>query len=337
MLEADVIKELGRYGGWLEEREAVELRPRTLDPGSEQIGPVSPEHLVRRRPRWILAAAAVALVGLIGAGWVAGRSGSSSSETLATDPTGPLFVLPQEGSEFTIESASVATDLPPTLFAEIVIFGEITDGVIGDLSSARATRQLPKLAPRDSWVEIETSIGPAQRSTAEIWTVLARQSGDWWVVVQTGAGRLDEAVTVLEGIGVTAEGAIEVGPELTDRLIERVSMDPEQVITSTFAEVAQGVGAATFAVETATAPSPLIPAGSFEGEIRETTVRGLPAWHLSRIDADGEWNGLTWLASPNRIVAVSGTASIDQVRLLAESLRPVDEDTWRQQTGNQTD
>lgn len=342
MLEAEVIDQLSRYGEWVERHEGVELRPKSGDLIGEQMETTTGQSEViehRNSPR-VLIAAVVAIVGLVGVAWAANQSGSSSTAFLAADPPGALFVLPDEAMEYSLTNGSVevftVTDVPE----EVVIFGSSDQGVFRELQSASLTTAKPLVPPRAEWIDVETAVGVAQQSSFDIWTRVTLQLSDWWITVTTGPDRLAEAIRVLEGVTVTTQGSIRVSEDLTGEVIERVTPTSGSDQTSTYADATSKASKGqSIAVETATAPTPLNPVAVIGGELSEAEVQGLPAWRITRDDGagEGEWNGLAWLASPNRIVAVSGHAPIAEIRLLAESLRPVEEDRWRAATGAEAD
>ncbi len=341
----ELIDQLGRYGAWLEDDQGFDVRPPT---GSSAESPGQPEdpdegsivELVARRPDrglMIPIAAALLLVGLIGAGVFMARGGGGATVSLAADPPGPLFVLPEDGAGYSLRSASVETVAEPPSFEELVILGRRDGGRVVDVMSVSVASDRPQ-TQFDDWVEVETAVGVAERSASdELWTFVTRRTDRWWVTVTSGPGRVDEAVRILEQVAVTSDGMIEIGPDLSDRLIERIAPVDTSELFATYAVVDTPTHEDGIVIETGDATSPLLGAALLQGELIETAVQGLPGWRLTAGTGEGQWNALAWSASPNRIVAVSGTVSVEELTAVAESLRQVDEETWRGATGEVLD
>ncbi len=66
--------------------------------------------------------------------------------------------------------------------------------------------------------------------------------------------------------------------------------------TSTYLDVASTLttDGQSITVETATSPSPLLGAGALGGQLSATRIKGAEGWTITRLDADGEWNGIAW-------------------------------------------
>lgn len=339
MSEPDVIEQLSRYGAWVERHENVELRPvvtLTLD-DPPTAAPTELTIAKRGVSSTILAAAVVAVLGLVGAGWLAGLSGSDPTASLAADPPGPLFVLPDEDSGLSIATGWAETFAPLDTVVEVAILGRTDGDTVNDVMVVAAATDQPQ--PVDGWEEVQTPTGVViHQLDMEAWTAVARQSGRWWIQVMAGPDRFTEAVELLDRAAIGPEGGIDLPDDETDRILERISAPPGNELTATYLRVeAPTVGGSDIEVETASSPTALIIPGVLGAQLTATTVQGLPAWNIVRVDDDGEWNVLAWRATANRIVAVSGHAPIENVRVVAESLRAVPEEQWRAETGRVPD
>ncbi len=275
--------------------------------------------------------AVVGLIGLIGVGWLISRSGSTAVTSFAEDPSGSMFVLPDEASGYALTNGQLIVDPSVEPPDEIVVLGTRNGVEIQDLSTVRSTVEEP--AVLEPWTEIETEAGLVRYSVSpHLGAVATRFSNGRWLTVRSAAADLDRALAILADTTVGSDGGIELGSETLARLVERVSFEPSTEVLSTYAEVVSSEPTLDpIVVETGAAPSPLI--AVVGGSVTETMVHGLPAWTMVRsADGGATWVGLAWSVSPNRIVAVSGLSAED-VRAVAESLRPVTEAEWRTQTG----
>ena len=150
--------------------------------------------------------------------------------------------------------------------------------------------------------------------------------------------RVDYASTILDSMTIDGSGSASIDTDGLVEVIEAAAFDDGTDYTSTYFEVASEltIDGEGIVVETATSPSPLLGAGALGGELSATRVQGAEGWKLTRLDADGEWNGIAWQATPNRIIAVSGHAPRDIIQELAESLTIVSEDDWKTALPNHT-
>ena len=284
----------------------------------------------RRRSLRIAAVAAVVLVlGLATAYLSRGPDSQIVTAYLADDPPGPIYVVPQDGSGFTLTNGHAETSVKSDAWPiEVVVLGTRSGGAIRDMTLIMST-----VARRDfpgGWTDIDTPEGPAHRAeVTDHMIVVSRQHGEFWLTVWTGPNRLSDAIEVLNSSGVTVGGRLKLSGELSDLVVDRVMIGGLTEITTTYAEVSSDpVAVSPIVIETITAPSPLVSVAVLGSEISETTIQGQSGWRITRPDPEGEWNGITWQASPNRSVAVSGQAPIGEITEVANALHIVDEETW---------
>ena len=107
-----------------------------------------------------------------------------------------------------------------------------------------------------------------------------------------------------------------------------------------FTETATGTGYDTYLelddgiiVETASVAEPLSTPMHDADTLTAVVIHGTHGWHSTRNGPDGQWNGIVWMATPSRMIAVSGTAPLDAVLDAATSLNTVTEQEWVATTG----
>jgi hypothetical protein len=158
---------------------------------------------------------------------------------------------------------------------------------------------------------------------------VAQQRGEQWLLITT-LNDEQAALDTLDVVIVDDAGDIVVDTDAAGLvIIDDHPSPPGGDGYGTYFEATTSDGARVV-VETATASSPLWPAASVATRIEPTELDGARAWTASRTDDNGEWNGLVWSATPNRIVAVSGEATPEEIRRLAESLLVVEKAAWQQ-------
>ncbi|MEM9132259.1 MAG: hypothetical protein AAGE88_07970 [Actinomycetota bacterium] len=334
MSEQDVKDQLSRYGDWLKQSYALELVPPDRPDVVERIA--SPW---RRRIRPVaLAAAAVLAVVAVPAMVLQGEPAGLVVAAAPHDPTEPLYVLVEPQEAATVRNASVAEagDHDVGLAGEIIVVGRVAeDETYVDLATIWVDGPTPQLDAASRPLDLAS--GPAE-VWDDVFTVVVQDRGGTTIRVMADGGRADYAATILDSTTIDSSGSAAVDTSGPIDVIEASTFGESPTHTTTYFEVASEVttDGGPLVVETATLPSPLLGAGVFGGELSATRVRDVRGWRLTRLDADGEWNGVAWQATPSHVIAVSGHAPYAVVRELAESLTIVTEDTWKAALPNHT-
>ena len=133
--------------------------------------------------------------------------------------------------------------------------------------------------------------------------------------------------------GLAEEGPAVVAPDgtlsLDDAGLTILTMQnstPTALVTASF-QTSRGI-----TVETATATSPFLITDT-PSRVEPTTVRGRSGWILTHADPDGNTRiELSWMETTDRSVRISGDATADEFRAVAEDLSTVDYLTWTQRT-----
>lgn len=346
-MSTDLDDQVVAYGRWLERQCATQLhRPvggaleqridNRVDRVNAEMGSAGPSEPSPRHGR-LLAAAAVVLVvaGVLGLVAVT-RSTPTPSVPLndsvgINDPEGALFVLPNPIDAYQLANGSWSTsrqdaNAPVETFAPNGVLLGVADG--SGYTRLRSV-SIYGTSPVDAtWEQVDTPTGPAFVSS-EPGVAVAQQRGDQWLLVTTQTDE-QQALDMLDVVTIDDAGGIVVDAKAAGLVV--IDDYPPQTgygAFGTYFETTTPDGAPV-TVETATSPTPLFPAASVADRIEPTEIDGARAWTATRADSDGEWNGLVWSATPNRIVAVSGQTTPAEIRRLAESLQVVEQATWQQ-------
>jgi hypothetical protein len=348
-MPADLENQLVIYGSWLEQQCATPLRPRAVL-GSEHPTSFGDEQAAldmerkgagERRPRrrMLLTAAAVGVlvvagvVGLVAVNREPAVPTVPLNDSVAViDPPGALFVLPAPVDDYQLANGNVSTSRPdPQAPAETFEPNGLLVGVVdADGYTALRSVSIYQASPieRGDWTQVDTPTGPAF-TTSEPFVAVAQQRNREWLLIRTPTDE-QSALELLNFVTVDDTGDIAVDAQAPGLVVIDEHPPPtDGVDHQTLFEATTPDGAAT-TVETATSATPMFPAASVADRIEPTQIDGAKAWIATRTDSDGEWNGLIWNATPNRVVAVSGHASIAEIRRLAESLEIVEQTTWQQ-------
>jgi hypothetical protein len=275
------------------------------------------------------------LAALMLARWSVSRVIVSSEQMVAAespeDPPGPLFVLPTSFDTTQLENASIFSDHEATAPGHVLVVGSIAADsynrlaliVVGDRHGSLDDQSRP----------IELAAGSGELSEGFV-TVVGRQLGEDWVNVIAGPDEATYVIDLMNRLTLDNEGLVGLDPGDGQRVLESVVADDNLEATSTYYEITIYGLNEPEVVETATARTPLIGAAATGGSVKP--AQGVGSWELTRTDPDGQWNGLAWQATPNRIVAVSGDAHRDEIRTVAQSLQIVDQETWQESLPNFT-
>lgn len=361
MSEQDVKEQLGQYGDWLQQAHGLDLAPSDaglapsgldLAPSGLDLAPSGDVELLiepaappsRNRSHQIVLVAAV-LVILAGAAIVL-RSAPSELQVASAphDPVGPLYVLPEPLPSEPMLSETLPSPLLHN--AQVTEDGEpvLNAGseflIVGTPSGAGAFTDLARIQigkPPDQFpgelTPLDLASGPAQVFENSFITFVIQDRAGTTIVVRTQGDRVEYASTILDSVTIDSAGSATVETNGAIEVISTVKIQDGALPGSTFtsfdlaSEMTTDGG--SLAIETATSPSPLLGVGGLGSRVSATGVRGVEAWAITRPSADGEWHGITWQATPNRMIAVSGHASLDVIQAVAESLVIVSEDDWK--------
>ena len=347
-MSTDLDKQVVAYGRWLERQCATPLRRTTQNPPRPRVNgradrvhdempilkPPSPN---AQRRRWLAAAASVVvLAGVLGLLSVT-RSTSTppaplNDSVISNDPVGALFVLPDPTDAYPLANGYSSTsrqdpNAPVETFTPNgVLLGVADQTGYTDLRSV----SVYETSPVDTeWEQVDTSTGPAFVSVSRPDIGVAQQRGNQWLVITT-LNDEQMALDMLDVVTIDDAGGIVVDADAAGLvLIDNYPSPTGGDGYGTYFEATASDGA-LIVVETATASSPLFPAASVATRIEPTQIDGARAWTASRTDDNGEWNGFVWSATPNRIVAISGETTPEEIRRLAESLLVVEQAAWQQ-------
>lgn len=280
----------------------------------------------RRRRVWMPAVAAAAVV-LVGSGAliVIANVGDDPERTVSqqpADPPGPLYVLP-EGLEGWVASNGYASS------GDVV--GEPTQGVIiarpiGDhwvdpvqviVGVSLASRALDAEP-----VELSTGVAHVYEDGHAAW----QQRGDQLLLTYSDTGDTPAMLRALEDLQLDADGSPTLSAGSSLDVIGSYQFSSPQ--HTTYYEL-HSLGSDFIDVETSNASGPLGGFGSrSDAQLSRFPRIGVDGWHITAEDVDGEWHAIAWMATPHRVVAVSGHVPFETVRRVAESLVIVDEETW---------
>ena len=347
-MPADDENQLETDGRWLEHQCATPLRPRNVL-GSEHPTGAGDERAVpdmervgvgERRPRrrMLLTAAAAGVLVVAGVVGLVAVTREPAVPTVplndsvaVVDPPGALFVLPAPVDDYQLANGNVSPsrpdpEAPPETFEPNGLLVGVADA---NGYSALRSVSISQASPteRGDWTQVNTPTGPAF-TTSEPFVAVAQQRNRAWLLITT-LGDEQSALELLDFVTVDDTGDIVVDAQAAGLVVIDEYLPPTDAADDrTFFEATTPDGK-RITVETATSATPLFPAASVADRIEPTQIDGAKAWIATRIDSDGEWNGLVWNATPNRVVAVSGLASIAEIRRLAERLETVEQTTWQ--------
>lgn len=291
----------------------------------------------------------------------------TSASPLPEDPEGALFLLPSEVSGLVPQNASVwdTSNTGAPEHQRVLVLGIRDGSVYRDLinvrildadadadatggpndgtNEARAGLRSWAASVRDEGEVIELSTGPAYIFDENVGLALVQWQGSDIVLVQASEDRgLDRLIELMEGISIGVGEVIHIESSLGLTVladVRSVSVEPSQGLF--FSVELEQTGAAgspvkQIEVETWSAPTPIAGVAMIGGEVSSMQVAGHDAWFLEVFDSDlgtgGDqdkpYKGVAWQATANRIVAVSGNVSLEELLAVAESLQVVDEAAW---------
>lgn len=337
MSDQDIKEHLGEYGAWLQRSSGLELSPSVEAEGStEPITAPKPRRV--RRVALIAAATAAAFVAVAAAVTLRDEPTGFVVAAAGQDPPGPLYVLPAPLSPDTVHNAQVAEagGPDPRFGTEIIVVGVPSGtGAYTDLATIWVDAARPGIEVDAAPLELAS--GPAELWD-DLFTIVVQDREGTTILVMADRGRVDYASTIVDSLTIDSAGSASVATDGEFEVIEAATFEDGASPTSTYLDVASSVttDGGSITVETATSPSPLLGAGALGGRLSATRIQGVEGWVIARSDADGEWNGLAWQATPGRIIAVSGHAPLDAIQAVAESLVIVGEDEWKTALPNHT-
>lgn len=338
MSDQDVKEGLGRYADWLQRSSGL-----SLSPSCDALWPMeSNASSEPRRNRWIVLIAAAAAIVAIGTALMFRPDSSRFVVAAASlDPVGPLYVLPTPLSPGAIGTAQVIEDSEPAVGAgtEILIVGRSTGAdSYTDLATIWVgTSEGLGLGIGENPKPLGLATGPAEVSD-DFFTVLVQNREGTTIKVITDGDRVEYAGNIVDNLTIDSTGSASIETSSEFEVIEAATFGNDAKNTSTYFDIVSPLTTdrGSITVETATSPSPLLGAGAPGGRLSATRIFGAEGWTLSRLDADGEWNGIAWQATPSRMIAVSGHAPLAAIRAVAESMVIVSEDEWKTAIPNYT-
>jgi hypothetical protein len=173
-----------------------------------------------------------------------------------------------------------------------------------------------------SWTRVDLESGPADVLAVDGLTTVIQQRGTWWLRIGTGT---NEAIRAIEAAVVAPDGTLSFDDDGLAILTTQTST-PTALVTASF-QTSTGIE-----VGTATATSPFMLANT-ASRAEPITIRGRSGWLLTHADPDGTTRiELSWMETTDRRVMVSGDATADELREVAEGLTAVDYPIWTQRT-----
>jgi len=312
-----------------------ESDPSKLDELIRPVGHTAqPRHEPRanRRPV-ILAFASIALVVAAGAVLATRQSTpvdgpASSGPTATAVPSGvpePLLMLPNdlstETAAGTILSGQVSADFL------VALVGVQEDNGYRDLFTISVFAEPidigAEVVPAGSrWSTIDLDSGPADVLDDAEHTTVIQQREAWWLRVEA---RTNEAIRGADAAVVAPDGTLSLD-DAGLMILTKQTNTPTALVTASF-QTSTGI-----TVETATATSPFLITDT-ASRVEPTTVRGRSGWLLTHVDPDGTTRiELSWMETTDQSVRISGDATADEFRAVAEDLSTVDYLTWTQRT-----
>jgi hypothetical protein len=153
------------------------------------------------------------------------------------------------------------------------------------------------------------------------WVTIVQQRGEQWVLV---SGFIDRSVAInaMQQSTVGADGSLAIQSEQFEILTTESTVNGD-LVTALF-NTNDGL-----TVETSTATTPMLNNLGPVSAASRLTVRGNPGWQLTTSGPDAsEQHIISWMETPDRSAMVYGTASVDTLLALANSLEVVDYPTW---------
>lgn len=335
MSELEVKENLSDYGIWLQHSYGLDLTPP--EDAEVLIEPTTPP-TPSRTGRITLAVAAAAIVVVGAAVALANDSSELVVASANQDPPGALFVLPDPLSADTVRGAQVVEDGESglELGSEIIVVG-VPSGADTFTDLATIWVNPPGTAPDRDATSLDLATGPAE-AWNDVFTVVVQDRQGTTIQVMADRDRVDYASTILDSLTLDGDGSTSLATDGQFEVIENAKFEASAIYTSTYLDVTSTLttDGEAITIETATSPSPLLGAGALSGQLSAIRVQGAAGWAITRNDYDGEWNGIAWQATPNRIIAVSGHAPLDAIQAVAESLTIVTEDEWKTELPNHT-
>ena len=173
-----------------------------------------------------------------------------------------------------------------------------------------------------NWTRVDLDSGPADVLALTDRTTVIQQRGTWWLRTETGT---NEAIRAIEAAVVAPDGTLSLDDDGLAILTTQTST-PTALVTASF-RTSTGIE-----VGTATATSPFLLTNT-ASRAEPITIRGRSGWLLTHADPDGTTRiELSWMETTDRRVMVSGDATADELREVAEGLAIVDYPTWTQRT-----
>jgi len=364
----DLEAQLRSYGDAVELTRGP-MRTQLLDVESSAddiVAPADPTGTDRphRRPRLLAGVLTIAVV-LAGAGAITAlgttadntsgvgdldvtsdTKGAAPGETVRLaadplDPTAPLYVLPTTGSGVEVpggpdvENGSVTRTTNPADWTPLyyVVLGTPSADGFRDLVSVRLGVGLPPISRGNpgnaARTQVDAPSGLAEVELSGPVAVVTQQRRDMWLRVMAPRDRADAAVALLTDITVNGDNTIGLGDTAPMQILNAGPLISRSMHALTSFNVSLVERGETLTVETGSSPSTLGSAVALGGTTSLVSVNGLEAWRVTRQDVEGEWNAVSWRATPGYSIAVSGIASLDEIIKVAESLEIVDETTWR--------
>ena len=339
----DLGEQVAVYGDWLQRTCCADLRSPAIRTGGADVdagrGAGDSERAREARSGRTRLRVAAALLVVVGIGGVIAAQrdtdppAAAAQYTSAIDPTAHLFVLPTDprGLELSSGEASaarpVAGDATLRKRAEVLIGTEV-DGGYSDLVDVAVTSALPAGFGVDGSTEIDTPTGPALVAVDRLpFQRLAQQRGGFWLLM-TGATGNQDLIDLLPGVSLDESGSLAIHDDRRV-VVEELSRDPLATDHPTSYDITDPSSGISFYVETAVSPSAIVLGAYTPYTVMSTTVNGTPAWILSR-DGDPPEAGtaIAWRVTPNRIVAISAQAPLDEIRGMAERLQQVSDQEW---------
>lgn len=366
MSDDRVTEQLRRYGAWVEREAGFTLRSATDVAATETFVP--DERIVgaavadtSRRNRWsvarwprpaFVALAAAAMVFVVAAVVTLRPAGDPSAlYSRASDPEGPLFVLPADDADYEVSNGIInSSSARSSSTTERVWIGtpDAAGTTFRDVVQVCASRVAAECAsmPTPNITRGRIEIGGRFLSVAtsdDGSTVVVSDRRDLWHVSVRGAGRSDpvELATLLTEVDVDADGVPSVDVEAprkvfaTQGSVERIGTD---LVHTTSFEVDGPADDRWIAVSTATgtpaASSPVVLPGLIELDevsLTEEIIDDVTVTKLTFVLHElGTVRTLTWQASPNRLISVSGSQTpFAELTDIARSLVETSSTEWK--------
>lgn len=366
MSDERVTEQLHRYGAWIEREAGFALRSATLvsrgdttvhdrphDVGEDVESGARTGWRFVRRPRSALVALAASVSLVVVAGVITLRPAGEPSAlyTRASDPQGPLFVLPADHSGYVVSGGIINSMSTPlsrvtgrgwigTPDESGTTFSDIVQVCVSPVAAECSSMPTPNNT--SDQVEINDRLLPVTSSDDGSILVVSDQRDVFHVAVRGGAGHDPvELATLLTEVVIDDNGVPAVDVEAprvvfaTQGSVARIGTDRLHTTSFRVDGVADNgwIAVSTTTGTPVASSSEILPGGLELDEVSLTDeiIDDVTVTKLTFVMPDlGTIRTLLWQASPNRLISVGGPqASFTELTDIARSLVETTEADWK--------